>query len=90
MKTTWIPRSEAATVLIEALRAPVEAINFKLGRRSRMLRDNEVCSRITQRASNGSWRAMTAPSCSKWSRNICTSAREVTGDQSARRRATSR
>jgi hypothetical protein len=57
---TWMPRSSAAMVSIEALNGPVDAIIRRFGSRSSTLRDNGVRSRMTHTTSNGSSLATTA------------------------------
>ena len=80
---TWIPWSSAAAMSIEALNGPVDAIIFRLGSRSMMLRGNGVRSRITKTTSNGVSRAMSWSGSATWSLNTVTSVRSVTADQSA-------
>ncbi len=55
--TTWMPASAAASMSIEALDGPVDAISLSLGNRSMMLRGNGVRSRITKMTSNGARRS---------------------------------
>ena len=56
---TWMPRSSAAAMSIDALTGPVEAIIRSRGRRSMTLRGNGVRSRITKTTSKGASRATT-------------------------------
>jgi hypothetical protein len=53
---TWMPASAAASMSIDALAGPVDAISPSLGNRSMMLRGSGVRSRITMMASNGARR----------------------------------
>ena len=82
-RTTWMPRSSAASRSIEAFRFAVEAIMPSLGKRSMMLRVIGVRSRITQTISNGCRRSMTASASARWSLNTVTVARPSSTDQSA-------
>ena len=80
---TWMPRSAAAAMSIDALNGPVEAIIRSRGSRSMTLRGNGVRSRITKMTSNGASRATSSSASATWSENTVTSARAVTADQSA-------
>jgi hypothetical protein len=77
-----MPRPAAAAKSIEAFRDPVDAINFKFGRR----RSNDpgigVRSRMMQTTSNGASRSATAFWSPRWSLKTATLARSLTFDQS--------
>ncbi len=84
---TRTPCSEAAAMSRLGRLMPMMVISFRFGRRSIRVRGRAMRSRTVQSTSNGP-SASAASSSVRWRSNTVTSAREVTGDQSATSSAT--